>query len=154
MRLVSELIAGCPRLSGAPGELLSLLGLGVYGFLIKLATDNQSSAYNYAIRHHKVLAVCGVAAFAICTACALMHGFMSSQCLGYQLLISRYFGRLEGGPLVRTGQEVVSRGDSAPAGGARIVLVRGNHFLLIATFALTVGAGLVALWCDLVLFEM
>jgi hypothetical protein len=77
---------------------IALLGLGVYGFLIKMATDQPSIEREYlaVIREHRYLAVSGVAAFAVSPACALMHGFLATKCLGHQLVISRYFGRLEG----------------------------------------------------------
>src|SRR5579864_1465304 len=71
---------------------ISLLGLGVYGFLIKLASEQKLAV----TQSEKIVGLCGLFAFAISAGCALLHGVLSSRCLGHQLVISRYLGRLEG----------------------------------------------------------
>jgi hypothetical protein len=126
---------------------ISLLGLGVYGFLIKLATDEPSpqQRFLHAIQGHQILAAYGVAAFAVCAACALMHGFMATRCLGHQLVISRYFGRLEGDRWDELHKESFRVEIQRQQSEQRIVLIRGNRLLLVATFALIFGAGLTAL---------
>jgi len=61
------------RYQGFSKELvrISLLGLGVYGFLIKEGKAIPATEVQ------KVVAMCGAVAFALCAACALMHGVMS-----------------------------------------------------------------------------
>jgi hypothetical protein len=133
---------------------ISLLGLGVYGFLIKLATDEPApqQRFLHAMQGHKILAGCGVAAFAICAACALTHGFMATRCLGHQLVISRYFGRLEGDRWDELHKDSFRVEIQRQQREQRTVLMRGNRLLLVATLALIFGAGLTALCSGLVLF--
>src|ERR1039457_4288774 len=61
---------------------ISLLGLGVYGFLIKLGTEEKGTAQKFlmALQQHKFLAGTGVAAFALCAGCALFHGYETARC--------------------------------------------------------------------------
>lgn len=133
---------------------ISLLGLGVYGFLIKLATDEPGpqQRFLHAMQGHNILVGCGVSAFAICAACALMHGFMATRCLGHQLVISRYFGRLEGDRWDEPQKECFRTEIRRQQSEQRVVLIRGNRLLLAATFALIFGAGATALCSSLVLF--
>jgi uncharacterized membrane protein len=133
---------------------ISLLGLGVYGFLIKLATDKPGSEFLHMLRNYRVLALCGVVAFAICAACSLLNGFMSSLCLSHQLVISRYFGRLEGNRWDEHHKGQFREEIKRQQKEQRAVLIRGNRFLVVATFALIIGAALVAACSVLVLLNM
>jgi hypothetical protein len=132
---------------------LSLLGLAVYGFLIKLGTSERGNEFFPAMQHNKWLVVSGVVAFAICAGFALLHGFMTSQCLGHQLLISRYFGRLEGDRWDERHKEDFQEEIRRQQREQKIVLIRANCFLSVATFALIFGAALVALCSGLVLIN-
>jgi hypothetical protein len=132
---------------------ISLLGLGVYGFLIKIGEEektNTGCAVLRALQHHGELAGVGVAAFAICAVCSLFHGFLSSKCLGYQLVIVRYFNRLEGDRWDLSAKEGFRRLIQQRQSDQRRVLNCGSWMLLIATTALIAGALLVALCSVLV----
>lgn len=128
---------------------ISGLGLGVYGFLIKSGFEQRFLATTA----QKIMASGGVAAFAICAACALLHGFMSSQCLGHQLVISRYFGRLEGSRWDEHLKETFRQEIRRQQVQQRSVLILGNRLLLAATISLMCGAGLVAICSSLALFK-
>jgi hypothetical protein len=145
------------RFQGFSKELvrISLLGLGVYGFLIKLAADEPGPERRlmHALQGHPVLAAGGVAAFALCSACALIHGFMSNQCLGHQLVISRYFGRLKGDRWDERMKDAFREEIRRQQKEQRVVLIRGNRFLVAATFSLIVGASFVAMCSALVLLN-
>ena len=132
---------------------ISLLGLGAYGFLIKLAADKPGSEFLLALQKNRWLALCGVASFALSAACALLHGFMSTQCLGHQLVISRYFGRLEGNRWDDRHKEDFRAEIKRQQKEQRAILIKGNHCLLVATVALIAGAVLVATCTCLVLFN-
>jgi hypothetical protein len=47
-----------------------LLGLAVYGFLIKLASEQKLPVTQF----EKIVGLCGLVAFAISAGCALLHG--------------------------------------------------------------------------------
>jgi hypothetical protein len=131
---------------------ISLLGLGVYGFLIKLGGELGPQRLIQVTETQKVVALFGAVAFAICAGCALMHGFMSSQCLGHQLVISRYFGRLEGNRWDEHHKELFREEIRRQQAEQKNVLIRGNRLLLLATISLIVGTLLVALCVGLALF--
>jgi hypothetical protein len=134
---------------------ISLLGLTVYGFLIKMAADEPGDKrlFLQAIRDHNLLATAGIIAFASSAACALMHGFLATKCLQHQLVISRYFGRLEGDrwddDAKKEFREIIQSQQTAQ----RSVLRWGTRFLLIATTALISGSIMVGLCSGLVLFS-
>jgi len=133
---------------------ISLLGLGVYGFLIKMAVDEPGQEHHFlhALREHQVIAAFGVAALAICAACALANGFLSAKCLGYQLTISRYFGRLEGERWDTEHKKSFKKIIEEQQKSQKSILRLGNYLLLAATIALIVGAAIVAVCSGLVLF--
>src|SRR6267142_2179558 len=122
---------------------ISLLGLAVYGFLIKLGTE-QSSILD-ALRKHSIIAALGVVAFASCAAFALIHGFLATKCLGYQLIISRYFARLEGDRWEEKSKESFRGIIRQKQREQKSILQVGNSSLLVATIALIGGATMVAL---------
>jgi hypothetical protein len=134
---------------------ISLLGLGVYGFLIKMATDEPGDKHLFleALRNHDLLALIGVVAFAASAACGLLHGFLSTKCLGHQLVISRYFGRLEGDRWDNNSKQAFRDIIKEQQVSQRAVLKLGTAFLLASTIALIVGAVMVGLCSALVLFE-
>jgi hypothetical protein len=132
---------------------ISLLGLGLYGFLMKLGGESGHQQLVPATEIQKVVALGGAVAFAVCAGCALMHGVMSSQCLGHQLVISRYFGRLEGDRWDESHKESFRQEIRRQQSEQRNVLIRGNRLLLLATIFLIVGALLVAFCCGLMIFE-
>jgi hypothetical protein len=134
---------------------IALLGLGVYGFLIKMATDQPGVAREYfvAIQEHRYLAVLGVAAFAASAACALMHGFLATKCLGHQLIISRYFGRLEGSRWPEPDKTLFRQVIHYQQKAQHKVLRWGTSLLFIATISLIIGAVLVGICSSLILFN-
>jgi hypothetical protein len=134
---------------------LSLLGLGAYGFLIKLSSGSTENASNFehAIQRHSILAVCGVLAFAICSVCALMNGFLATKCLSHQLVISRYLGRLEGNRWDDDAKESFRRVIREQQQAQRSVLTLGNQSLFLATVALANGAGFTAVCSVLVILN-
>jgi hypothetical protein len=119
---------------------ISLLGLGFYGFLIRLASEQRI----HATRIQEIVGLCGVGAFAISAGCGLVHGLMTSQCLGHQLVISRYLGRLEGNRWDEHHKEDFREEIRRQQKEQKIVLIQGNRFLLVATLALIIGALLIA----------
>jgi hypothetical protein len=125
---------------------ISLLGLGVYGFLIK------SVGKHYVTPFQKIVGLLGVVAFATSAACALWHGLLSSRCLHHQLVISRYFGRLEGDRWDECAKEAFRVEIRRQQMEQRAVLTSGNWYLLAATGSLIAGAGMVCLCSILVLF--
>jgi hypothetical protein len=131
---------------------ISLLGLGVYGFLLKIATSSEAK-YLEALKPHRYLVLGGTAAFTVCAAGALLHGFLSNQCLGHQLVISRYFGRLEGSRWSERQKEHFREEIRRQQKSQRKILIFGNRCLLLATLALICGALLVAICSDLMLFK-
>jgi hypothetical protein len=132
---------------------ISLLGLGAYGFLIKMAADQGGDRYLEALRIHKVLAVLGVAAFAICASCALLNGFLATKCLAHQLIIARYFGRLDGDRYDEHTKESFRDVIQEHQRAQKRVLRFGNGCLLAATLAL-IGGGILFAFCSgLVLFK-
>jgi|HubBroStandDraft_6_1064221.scaffolds.fasta_scaffold56074_3 hypothetical protein len=134
---------------------ISLLGLGVYGFLLKLATDTPSGGvYLRALQKDKYIVLGGTVAFAICAAGGLLHSFLSNQCLGHQLVISRYFGRLEGNRWDERQKEHFREEIRRQQKSQRSVLIFGNSCLLLATIALICGAVLTAVCSSLMLFRM
>jgi hypothetical protein len=134
---------------------ISLLGLGVYGFLLKLATDTASSGvYLLALQKDKYVVLGGTVSFAICAAGALLHSFLSNQCLGHQLVISRYFGRLEGNRWDERQKEHFREEIRRQQKSQRTVLIFGNRCLLLATLALICGAVLTAVCSGLMLFHI
>lgn len=132
---------------------ISLLGLGVYGFLIKIGTEERGTAATFlrALQNHTLLAVWGVIAFAVCAACSLFHGFLASKCLGYQLVIVRYFHRLDGDQWDASAKEKFREIIHQKQSDQRMILSLGSLMLLIATLALIAGAVLVATCSILVL---
>ena len=125
---------------------ISLLGLGVYGFLIKTAADEPGSEHMFlrALRNHPVVAAVGIIAFATCAACGLIHGFLATRCLGYQLVISRYLTRLEGSRWTEAAKVSFRDVIKERQIDQEAILRLGNSFLLAATIALIGGAGMVA----------
>jgi hypothetical protein len=133
---------------------ISFLGIGVYGFLLKVATDATSgNAYLQELRHHNYLAGGAIVAFAICATGALLHGFFSNQCLGHQLVISRYFGRLEGDRWDERSKEQFREEIRHQQRDQRRILIFGNRCLLLATVALICGAVLIAACSSFVFFH-
>jgi|ERR1017187_97678 hypothetical protein len=134
---------------------ISLLGLGVYGFLIKLGTEEKGTAQKFlmALQQHKFLAGTGVAAFALCAGCALFHGYETARCLAYQLIIARYLNRLEGdrwSPQDKDRfRDVIKEKQRCQKGVVKV----GTVLLFTATTSLVVGAVLVAVCSVLVLFR-
>ena len=132
---------------------ISLLGLGAYGFLIKMAAEQGGDKYLEALRMHKILAATGVAAFAICASCALLNGFLANKCLMQQLTIVRYFGRLEGDRYDERQKESFRNVIRQQQVAQKLVLKRGGAALFAATIALITGGILFALCSGLVLFK-
>ncbi len=143
------------RFQGFSKELvrMSLLGLGIYGFLIKLAAEQGGDKYLEALRIHKILATLGVAAFAISAACALLNGYFATQCLAHQLIISRYFARLAGDRYDKEAKETFRIVIQKQQKTQRRVVEVGKGLLLAATISLISGAILVAFCSGLVLFR-
>jgi len=144
------------RFQGFSKELvrISLLGLGLYGFLIKMAADEQRDKPFLweALRRHPTLAATGVVAFALCAACALFNGYLANKCLAHQLVISRYFGRLKGDRWDKDAKESFRKIIQERQNAQRLVLRIGTSLLFLATLALIAGAVLFG-WCSgLVLF--
>jgi hypothetical protein len=132
---------------------ISLLGLGVYGILIKMTTDEHGSRFLDALREHRTVAGAGVAAFAVCAGCALFHGFLATKCLGHQLVIARYFGRLEGARWSERYHELFRDIIRRQQQRQKLVLRAGNLLLWISTIALTSGAVCAASCFALVIFN-
>jgi hypothetical protein len=132
---------------------LSLLGIGVYGFLIKMGAEEpqRGNGFLVALIAHHTLAGIGVLSFAVCAACSLFHGFLASKCLGYQLVIVRYFNRLEGNRWEESNKEQFREIIKKRQAEQRLVLRVGGSMLLIATLTLILGAVLVAICSILVI---
>jgi hypothetical protein len=132
---------------------ISLLGLGVYGILIKMTTDEHGSRFLDALREHRTVPGAGVAAFAVCAGCALFHGFLATKCLGHQLVIARYFGRLEGARWSERYHELFRDIIRRQQQRQKLVLRAGNLLLWISTIALISGAVCAASCFALVIFN-
>ncbi|HEY5039128.1 MAG TPA: hypothetical protein VIJ93_08670 [bacterium] len=134
---------------------ISLLGLGVYGFLIKMAADEKGDKHLFlqAMRDQKIPAMMGVVAFALCAASALFQGFLATKCLSHQLIISRYFGRLEGNRWDEKDKESFRNTIKENQVAQKCVLKWGGWLLFTATIALICGAVLMGLCSGLVLFN-
>jgi len=132
---------------------ISLLGLGVYGVLIKMTTDEHGSRFLAALREHRVLAGAGVVAFAVCAGCALFHGFLATKCLGHQLVIARYFGRRQGERWSERYHRLFLSIIRQQQRRQRLVLRVGNFLLWISTIALVGGAVCAAACFALVIFN-
>jgi hypothetical protein len=132
---------------------IALLGLGIYGFLIKIGTEGNVDAGRFlrALQQNRTLAGAGVIAFAVCAGCSLFHGFLASKCLGYQLVIIRYFNRLEGDRWDVGAHEMFRTIIQQRQSEQRFIMTCGNLLLLIATVALIAGAVLIALCSVLVI---
>jgi hypothetical protein len=139
------------RFQGFSKELvrISLLGLALYGSLVKLAIERGFAAMPL----QKIVGLCGLVAFAVCAGCALWHGLLSSRCLHHQLVISRYFGRLERGRWDECAKEAFREEIRRQQMEQRAVLITGNWYLVVATGTLIVGAAMVCLCSILVLFR-
>jgi hypothetical protein len=133
---------------------ISLLGLGSYGFLIKLSVGPPASAmYDQAIQRHSVMIACGVLAFAVCAASVLLNGFLATKCLSHQLVISRYLGRLDGNRWDETAKGSFLRIIREQQRAQLSVLTLGGQSLLLATVALATGAVLTAVCSALVILK-
>jgi hypothetical protein len=136
---------------------IAFLGIGAYGVLIKMATEDSASKQRFMQSlqqyHHLLFAVAGVVAFAICAACALFHGLLASKCLAHQLNISRHLGRLESDRWADSDKELsrayIKRQQTAQKSGLRI----GSVLFFTATLSLAVGAASVAFCSVLVLLN-
>ena len=127
---------------------ISVLGLGVYGFLIKEVHAGSI------LPTHPYIVISGLASFAVCASGALLHSFFSNQCLGYQLVISRYFGRLEGDRWDDGMKEKFREEIKLQQRSQRSMLIVGNYCLLVATVALIFGAVLVAICACIAIWQM
>jgi hypothetical protein len=96
--------------------------------------------------------IAGMTAFAVSAAFALLHGFLATKCLGHQLTISRYLGRLEGDRWDDRAKESFKDVIRYQQREQKFVLKAGNAFLVTATIALIGGAALVAACSVLILF--
>ena len=129
--------------------------MGVYGFLIKIVIDEKGGTHLFlqAMRDYKLLAIMGVVAFALCAASALFQGFLSTKCLSHQLIISRYFGRLEGNRWNEADKESFRNTIKENQVAQKRVLKWGGWLLFTATIALIFGAVLIGLCSGLVLLN-
>jgi hypothetical protein len=121
---------------------ISLLGLAAFGFLIKIAVDRTELLS--ALRRQSVPAVIGVSAFALCAASALLHGYLGSKCLYYQLNILRHLQRLGSDRWndhdKKISLDFVANQRRKQASALKLSAI----LLLIATFSLVAGAFSVA----------
>ncbi len=144
------------RYQGFSKELtrISLLGLGIYGFLLKWGegvSGNNPVVHTMAL--HPLVSAAGIVGFAVCAICGLFHGFFGTKCLGYQLVISRYFGRLEGDRWDDEKKSVFREIIKTQQRKQRRILRIGNWLLWTSTVALGFGAVFVAICSSLVLFR-
>jgi hypothetical protein len=78
-------------------QRLSLLGVGLYGFLIAHVAlkDGSPTLYMKSLQQYSTLFAWGVGCFAVAGACSLIAGFLSINCVNWQIDILRMFGRLD-----------------------------------------------------------
>lgn len=114
---------------------ISLLGLGAYGLLIKMVAGETGKEFLKALREHQLLAIIGVVAFAICAGCGLLHGFLFTKFLRYQLVISRYFGRLEGTRWDEKAKDGFRKIIQTQQTAQKSILLIANRFLVASTLA-------------------
>jgi hypothetical protein len=146
-----EIAANC---QGVCKDLLriSLAGLGVFGFLIKFASL-ESSALLEASTLQKCSAMASLAFFALCASCALYNSSMTNQGLDYQLIICRFFGRIESERWDEMMKQNFRNEVQRLQGGQKRILQRGHVALVLAKLFLVSGAVSVAVCCGLVIFS-
>jgi hypothetical protein len=126
-----------------------------YRFLVKTATSEHGSGegmFADGLRAHYVVALAGIACFALCAGCALWHSFLATRCMSYQLVIVRYFGRLEGNRWEETHKEKFKEIIGRKQREQKSLLELSRLLLWSATASLVAGALMVVLCTALTVF--
>lgn len=141
------------RYQNFSAELLraALLGIGVFGFLLKEVILNEKGQANYL--HPFISArswfVGGLAGLAFSAAFALAHRYVSSDCIAYQIRYLRLkSARDEALKNGAAGRDTASkRNEEMQIEKDRLAvrLKRGGHTLLIAAVTLALGVALIAI---------
>jgi hypothetical protein len=136
-------------------ERLSLLGIGLYGFLLSNFMFDKGQPTHFFVLvspHHRLLGI-GVIAFAVSAGCALISNFLSTKCLGCQVDIVRMFNRIDSARWDEKEQQVNRNFAKNRQLAQRRVLICSRTLLLISTLSLVPGAIFVALTFAQVLFR-
>lgn len=132
------------KYQGFSGELLrlSLLGIGLYGFMMAHAgseTGIGAKLIAQTLKYKEWVAV-SIFMFGISSAAALGHGFFATKCLACQVQILKQLKRLECGHW-SAAQEVGIRADLTKLQGKqKLVLKIGLACIMTAAVALGLGA--------------
>jgi hypothetical protein len=138
---------------------ISLLTIGVFGFLLKEAILNKDSSGSYFEQFisAKVWFVSGMVALGCSAAFALTHRFVSSDCIAYQIRYLRLKRardealKDEGGASEIAKQRNVEMQEEKERLAVR--LKSGGRTLLIAAVALALGVALIATRFSLTVFS-
>jgi hypothetical protein len=143
------------RCQGISKELLriSLAGLGVFAFLIKFASLESPSAISQAPWYQKASALGSLFSFAVCAALALYSSYTTSQCLDHQLIICRYFGRIESDRWDERMKHLFGEQIRHERGEQLRTTQLGQMALIGSTLSLMSGALCVAICCSIVLLQ-